>query len=183
MSTQYCADLPGVFTNNQCPTDEQGGIISVAYIDCDTFDTLDLSSDAEWITELAAGNIKVILFTKGSYEGPEWETDDGYGLVDEVITGAGHVLNYRHRVVWEQSGGTFTNRDFYNKLAKAPGSYYVTFVDSSLNMKVSTQPVTVKPKDVTPEGKKELQEWQVEVNWNDPNIATFVSPAPASAYS
>ena len=183
MSCQnYCSDLPGIFTNDGCP-DESGGIIAAGYIDCSTFETwVDFEDNSEWTTAIAAENVKTIFFTKGSYEGPEWETEDGYGQADEEITGGTHTCSYSHKNLNEVSGGVAVNYDFYNKIAKVPGQYYFYMVTGDFDLLISTKPVTVKPRNNIPESKKEKQTWQVEVTWADSNLTDRYN-APAAIYS
>ena len=182
MSVQnYCTDLPGGFYNDNCP-DEKGGIIAVAYIHSSVYPMADPTDGSEWQTDITAGDTKSVLFTRGEYPGIEWQTEEGYGETDEEVTGGMHTVTYSHKNVNEIVGGTPVNIDFYDKLANAPGQYYFAWVTGDYQVRISTAPVTVKPKHVDPQSRKEKQRFDVEVVWSDNHFPDTYDPAPTYIY-
>lgn len=183
MSVQnYCSDLPGDFTNNRC-VNEEGGIIAVGFMDKDAYATwTDFEDNTEWAAAIVSGDVKPILYTRGSYAGPEWQEADGYGEVQTIITGATHTVNYRHLNLNEELAGVAVNYDFYNKLAKVPGQYHFYIVTQNYDLLIWDKPATVKPGPNIPESTTEFQEWIVEVVMQSINLPARYD-APASTYS
>lgn len=168
---QYCSDLPGEFYNDSCP-DEGGGIIAVGFIQSDTYDAwTDFEDPTEWAAAIAAGTVKPITDTKGSYPGIEPVTKTGYGRTPTVVTGGNHVITYMHQNVNEKVGGVAVNIDFYNKIKDAAGIYYFYAITGDLHLRVWDKACVVIPKDEIPEDLNDNQQWNVEIQISSRNLA------------
>ena len=159
------------FVNDLCP-DETGGYIACGFIKKDTYENwVDLDDANEWATAIAAENVYAINPVTGEFPGEEWNTLPGYGENEERNTSINYTTTYMHPNVNEVTGGVYTNREFYNIMGKASGSFYFYAVLGDYTGVVSDKVVNIKPKAPS-RTRNENQEWEVEVVWKSQNMNT-----------
>lgn len=185
MATAYCLPIPGQPYTDPC-TSEPAGIIAVGYLHSDFapsgISVADLEDGTWWDARFAADEAFPIRFTKGDYPGPTFATqDEGFGEAGTEVTGADQTVNYKHLGIHYGNSGARTNIEFYNSILKKAGTYYFYWVDSGYKLWISTATVTVQPKPVILEGKKENESWEVMVSWSNINLPQTYD-APTTLY-
>lgn len=163
--SQICAEYPdNPFVPNTCPG-ETGGYIACGFIRKATYEAwIDLDDAAEWAAAIAAETVYAINPVTGELPGEEWNTQPGYGELEERNTSINYTTTFTCPAVNELTAGVYTNREFWNAIAKQSGSYYFYAVLGDYTGVVSTRVVNIKPKAMS-RTRNEDQEWEVEVMW------------------
>jgi len=139
MSIYYPSDCTISNANylaNCCPTKE-GARIRHLFLQKTTYAFVDIEDATEWETAIAAGNILIIPNVRGSSDGGNWTTTEGYGDTAEETESFEETITFNDK-------NFLNNVANYNTLARGSG-YYLGFVTATRGY-VSSNAATFKPK-------------------------------------
>lgn len=163
MSVYYpsgCDELIPDYICDPCVETEKGRIRSIAFIK-NSFAFTDPTSPAEWQAGFAAGDIIIIPFTKGTFDGGSEVESAGYGDLATKLTGYNFQLQY-------QDPNYRTNCEFYNAI-KRSSNYRVAY-RTETQIHISNNPVQVIPKNPVQDDITTEVVWDVLVKWSDSDV-------------
>jgi len=158
MSVYYptgCDDLVPAHYCDSCESPELGRIRSVAFIK-NTLTFSDPSSPTEWEAGFASGEIFLIPFTNGTYDGGAEVESPGYGDQATRITG------YNFQVTYNDPNYR-NNCDFYNALKDSRQYKFAFRTETQIHLTDTT--VSVIPKNPVTDDVNSAVVWSVTVKW------------------
>jgi hypothetical protein len=160
-----CTDLPE-HEQITCGEWKKAGIGALAYIDCDNTIT-DWSDPAEWLSNIAAGKIKIASPVRASIPEPsavEGENPNGCGAATIVDT-------YDHTVEIKDFNYNQNNIDFYNKLNKR--KTYLALVGCDGLMWVVDAAITWNARATVSENNREKVMFMITGAWTEFDMPTY----------
>lgn len=153
---------------NPCEEKEKGRIGSVAFIKRD-FEFTDPTNPVEWRNGIDAHDIIMIPQVLGSFDGGSEVESTGYGRQASNLVGYNFTANFK-------DPNYVTNCEFYNAL-KNSRQYRFAYV-TSRSVHITTNPVTVIPKNPVTEDLNSDVVWDVTVKWSEADLpCPFAMPA------
>lgn len=153
---------------NPCEATEHGRVRSVAFVR-NSFEFVDPTDPTEWQTGINNKDIIIISEVLGSFDGGAPVEGAGYGNQQSKLTGYNFSLVYKDPNYKD-------NADFYNAL-KFSREYKVAWRTENLTH-VSTNTVSVIPKNPVAEDLTSEVVWEVEVKFSQGDLAEpFATPA------
>lgn len=151
-----------------CAPIEHGRVRSVAFIK-QSFEFTDPTDPNEWTTGIENGDIVVIPEVLGSFDGGAPVEAPGYGDQETKITGYNFSLLFKDPNYLE-------NADFYNAI-KRSRNYKIAY-RTETQTHISTNTVTVLPKNPVAEELTSEVVWDVEVKFSQGDLPEpFNTPA------
>ena len=138
-----------------CEAPELGRVSSVAFIKS-PFAFTDISDPTEWQAGFANGDIIIIPFTKGTFDGGAEVETPGYGRQATRLNGYNFQLQY-------QDPNYRQNCNFYNAI-KNSRQYYVAYATET-QIHLSDNIVSVIPKNPVQDDVNSEVVWDVLVKW------------------
>lgn len=145
---------------DSCESPELGRVSSVAFIK-NTFTFTDPTSAAEWQAGFAAGDIFLIPFTNGTFDGGAEVEGPGFGRQATRITG------YNFQVVY-QDPNYRNNCEFYNAM-KNSRAYKFAFATQT-QIHLTDVVVSVIPKNPVQDDPSSVVTWSVTVKWSGQDL-------------
>lgn len=171
MSVYYptgCDDLVPAHYCDTCEETEKGRVSSIAYIK-NTFSFVDKTNPTEWQAGFASGDIILIPFTKGTFDGGAEVETAGYGRQVTRLTGYNFQLQY-------QDPNYRSNCNFYNALKNSRSYFVAYFTETQGHM--SDNEVQVIPKNPVQDDPNSEVVWDVIVKWAGTDLpCPFDTPA------
>ncbi len=144
---------------DDCEATENGRVRSV-WFQRSTYTFSDPTSQAEWQTAVANGDVVVVANTHGVFDGGTPNYGQGFGDVEQKYLNSTFKLNFFDPNVKN-------NYEFYED-KKRSTTWFIGYRTSSL-VWVGDTPVTVAPKVAVPDDLKEGLAWEVEATWTSAN--------------
>jgi hypothetical protein len=127
------------------------------------------TSAAAWEAARAAGHIKVIPKTTGTFDGGSPVETAGFGDQESKVIGYKFVLDYKDPAL-------VGNTPFYNTISKS-SSYHVAF-RTETQTRISDKPCTIIPKSPVEEDMSSQVIWNVQVKFSqEDHPVSFDTPA------
>lgn len=158
MSVYYptgCDELVPDHYCDACESPELGRVSSIAFIK-DTFAFVDPTNPTEWQAGFASGDIILIPFTKGTFDGGSEVEVAGYGRQATRLNGYNFQLQY-------QDPNYRTNCTFYNALKNS--RQYTVAYSTETQTHLSDTVVSVIPKNPVQDDTTSEVVWDVLVKW------------------
>lgn len=163
MSVYYpsgCDSLIPDYVCDPCEIVELGRIRSVAYIK-KTFAFTDPTSPAEWQNGFASGDIILIPFVRGTFDGGAEVESTGYGDQATRLTGYNFQAQY-------QDPNYRSNCAFYNALKNAKDYKFAYRTETQIH--ITDVPVQVIPKNPVQDDINSEVVWDVIVKWSSKDL-------------
>lgn len=161
-----CDDLELTHTCDECDDPELGRIRGIAFVK-DDFAFSNASSYTEWFNGIGSGDIIIIPFTRGSFDGGTPKEGPGYGDQATKYIGSDYSLTYF-------DPNYESNRDFYNNIKRFQ-NYRIAYKTETL-VHITDKVCQVMPKAPVADDITSEVVWEVNVKWSSNN-----EPDPAVA--
>lgn len=158
MSVYYPSGCDAVIPQHYCDTcevTEKGRVSSIAFVK-NTFAFVDITDATEWQAGFASGDIILIPFTRGTFDGGAEVESPGYGRQQTRLTGYNFTLQY-------QDPNYRNNCNFYNAI-KSARNYKVAYATET-QIHLSDNVVSVIPKNPVQDDPTTEVVWDVLVKW------------------
>lgn len=161
MAITYPTNCDDVITHycDECDDPELGRIRGIAFIKKD-FAFTDPTSYTQWFNGIAAGDIIIVPFTRGSFDGGTPKEGPGYGDQATKYFGTDYQLTYF-------DPNYATNRDFYNSI-KLYQNYKIAYKTETL-VHITDKVCQVLPKAPVADDITSEVVWEVLVKWSSQN--------------
>jgi hypothetical protein len=157
LSPIYPADcVPSVpYACDPCPAIEHGRVRAVALLK-KGYHFTDPTSTTEWQTGIANGDILLIPYTQGNYDGGTAKKVEGYGDVKEKVIG------YDYKLMWKDEN-FINNKAFYDALDDS-SSFALAFFTETL-VWLTNASVIVDVNDKVDSDPESQVVWEGNVSW------------------
>lgn len=162
MAITYPEDCEEELTHtcDECEDPELARLRGVAFLDKD-FAFSNPSSYTEWFNGIASGDIIIIPFTRGSFDGGTPKEIQGYG--DQ----ASKLIGYDYSATYFDPNYA-VNRDFYNAIKRNRNKKFAFKTETLVH--VTEVPCQVIPKAPVVDDITGEVVWEVMVKWSDDEL-------------
>jgi hypothetical protein len=157
-----CDEVDLAHQCDDCEDPELGRVRGIAFIKSD-FAFSNPASYTEWFNGIAAGDIIIVPFTRGSFDGGTPKEGTGYGDQATKYIGTDYSLTYF-------DPNYAVNRDFYNNIKRFQ-NYKVAY-KTETKVHITDKVCQVLPKAPVQDDITSEVVWEVMVKWSSQNEPT-----------
>ncbi len=157
-----CDEVDLAHQCDDCEDPELGRIRGIAFIK-DDFAFSNAASYTEWFNGIASGDIIIVPFTRGSFDGGTPKEGTGYGDQATKYIGSDYSLTYF-------DPNYAINRDFYNNIKRFQ-NYKVAYKTETL-VHITDKVCQVLPKAPVQDDITSEVVWEIMVKWSSQNEPT-----------